>query len=91
MAIVLLIIGAIFIVASVRGEHEKLFDVLKDDFTGPNNFFVWGLAIFFIGALGYSRTIRPLSNSFLVLLFVVILLTSGRGFFDQFMRQIRSA
>lgn len=90
MAIILLIVGAIFIVASVRGKHEELFAILKDDFTGPNNFFIWGMAIFFIGAVGYVKQIKPLSNSFLVLLFVVIFLTSGRGFFDQFMRQIRS-
>lgn len=90
MAIVFLIIGAVFMVAAIRGKQEELFAILKDDFTGSNNFFVWGLAIFFLGALGYARQVRPVSNAFLVLLFVVILLTSGRGFFDQFMRQIRN-
>lgn len=90
MPIALLIIGAVFIVAAIRGTHKELFETLKDDFSGSNNFFAWGLAIFFIGAIGYSKSLKPLSNAFLVLLFVTIFLTSGRGFFTQFTAQIRN-
>lgn len=90
MPIALLIIGAVFIVAAIRGTHKELFEVIKDDFSGSNNFLTWGLGIFFIGAIGYSKTFKPISNAFLVLLFVVIFLTSGRGFFNQFTTQIRN-
>lgn len=90
MPIALLIIGAVFIVASIRGEHKKLFEILKDDFSGSNNFLIWGLGIFFIGAIGYAKSLRPLSNAFLVLLFVAMFLTSAGGFFQQFNAQIRN-
>lgn len=90
MPIALLIIGAIFIVAAIRGTQKELFAILKDDFGTSNNFLKWGLGIFFIGAMGYVKSLRPLSNAFFVLLFVAIFLTSGRGFFDQFNNQIRN-
>jgi len=90
MPIALLIIGAVFIVAAIRGSHKDLFEILKDDFGGTPNFFTWGLGIFFIGAIGYAKSLRPLSNAFLALLFVAIFLTSGKGFFDQFNSQIRN-
>lgn len=89
MPIILIFIGAVFIVAAIRGTHKELFEILRDDF-GTGNFLLWGSAIFFIGAIGYSKTLRPLSNSFLTLLFVAILLTSGRGFFDQLRAQLRN-
>lgn len=90
MPIALLIIGAVFIVAAIRGTHKDLFEILKDDFGGSSNFLTWGLGIFFIGAIGYAKGLKPLSNAFLVLLFVAIFLTSGRGFFTQFTAQIRN-
>lgn len=90
MPIALLFIGAVFIVAAIRGTHKELFEILKDDFGGSPNFFTWGLGFFFIGLVGYNKTLKPISDAFLVLLFVAIFLTSGRGFFDQLNSQIRN-
>lgn len=87
MPLGLLIIGTIFLVAAVRGKHEDLFGLLKDDFTGPNNFIYWGLSIFLITAVGYFKPLRPISNAFLVLV-ALVLFIKNRGFFDQFMAQI---
>jgi hypothetical protein len=89
MPMILLVIGTIFIGAAIRGKHDELFAVMKDDFTGPNNFIYWGISLFVIGALGYYKPLRPLSNSFMLLV-VLVLFLSNRGFFNRFMEQIRN-
>jgi hypothetical protein len=89
MPIALLIIGILFLTAAVRGTQQELFDTLRDDFTGPNNFIYWGLAFFIIGAIGYWKPAKPLSNAFMGLV-VVVLFLSNRGFFNRFMEQIGS-
>ncbi len=87
MPIVLFIAGVVFLVAAVRGTHTLLFDTLKDDFTGPNNFLYWGIALFVIGAVGYYKPLKPVSNAFMLLV-VIVLFFSNRGFFNKFMEQI---
>lgn len=89
MPLALVIIGAIFLTAAVRGKQDDLFALLKDDFTGPNNFFYWGLSIWFVSAIGYYKPLKPLSNALLVLVFIVLVL-SHRGLIESFMRQIGS-
>lgn len=87
MPLALLIIGIIFLTAAARGTHQLLFDTLKDDFTGPNNFLYWGIALFIIGAVGYYKPLKPLSTAFMTLVIIVLFL-SNRGFFERFMEQI---
>jgi len=89
MPLALLLIGVVFLTAAVRGTHTLLFETLKDDFTGPNNFLYWGLALFVISAAGYYRPLKPLSNAFMLLV-VLVLFLSNRGFFEKFMEQIGS-
>jgi hypothetical protein len=91
MPIVLLVIGIIILVAAIRGKDEvdKLIDILKDDFASENNFLIWGLAFFIIGAVGYYPPLRPLSRSFMVLVILGLFL-SNEGFFNKFMAQIRA-
>jgi hypothetical protein len=83
-----LLIGIIFLVAAVRGLHRELFAALKSDFTGPNNFIYWVVSLWAIVAIGYFKPLRPVSNGFLALV-VLVLLLQNRGFFDKFMAQIR--
>jgi hypothetical protein len=87
MPFALLVIGILFLVAAVRGEQKLLFDTLKDDFTGPNNFIFWALALFAIAAVGYFRPLRPISNAFMALV-VIMLFLSNDGFFQKFSEQI---
>lgn len=84
MPLFLLIIGVVFLVASVRGEHKLFFETLKGDFTGPNNFIYWGLSIWVIILVGYVKALKPLSDAFLVLV-ILMLFLANRGFFDRFM------
>jgi hypothetical protein len=55
----------------------------------PNNFIYWGIALFIIGAAGYYKPLKPLSNAFLGLV-ILVLFISNRGFFARFMEQIKS-
>lgn len=87
MPIALLVIGIVFLVAAVRGTHELLFDTLKDDFSGPNNFLYWGIALFIIGAVGYYKPAKPFSNAFMTLV-IIVLFISNKGFFARFMETI---
>lgn len=94
MPLALLLIGILFLTAAVRGPKcngqqcsTMLFDTIKSDFTGPNNFIYWGIALFLIGAAGYYKPLKPLSNAFLGLV-VLVLFISNRGFFAKFMEQI---
>jgi hypothetical protein len=96
MPFVLIIAGVVLLIAAVRGDacgqvqcHELLFALLARDFTGPNNFIYWFLAILIIGAVGYVPKLKPLSDGFLVLVILVLFLTKGKGFFDMFTSQIQ--
>ena len=89
MPFALLFIGIIFLTAAVRNKQDLLFDTLKDDFTGPNNFFYWGIAIFIIGAAGYYKPLKPLSTAFMTLVILVLFL-SNKGFFQKFMETLNA-
>jgi hypothetical protein len=89
MALALLIIGALFLSAAIRGKQQLLFDTLKDDFAGSPNFFTWALALIILSALGKVKAIKPVSDAFLVLV-VLILFISNRGFFNKFMAQVNA-
>lgn len=87
MPFALLIVGIVLVVAAVRNSQNDLFTLLKGDFTGQNNFIYWMLAILLVGALGYIPSMTKLSRAFLVLILVVLFL-SHKGFFTQFQQQI---
>jgi hypothetical protein len=96
MPLALILLGVLFLTAAVRGDKcngqqcsDVLFTTIKSDFTGPNNFIYWGIALFIIGAAGYYKPLKPLSNAFLGLV-ILVLFISNRGFFARFMEQIKS-
>lgn len=88
MALPILLVGIIFLSTAILGTQAQLFTLLKGDFTGPNNFIEWAIAVAFIGAVGYIPGFKPLANAFFVLLIVALLLanrnsTGTGGFFAQ--------
>lgn len=92
MPLALLVFGTIFLVAAVRGKQNLLFDTLKSDFIGPNNFFYWVIAIWMVTAIGYYKPLKPLSHAFLLLVFLGLFLSAnkhGQDFFQKFMEQIK--
>jgi hypothetical protein len=96
MSFVLLIIGGILLIASVRGTQDSLFALAKGDFTGSNNFIYWTLSILIIGAVGYIPKLKPISVAFLTLVIIVLVLSkgdptkAGGGFFTKFFGQVGS-
>jgi len=96
MPLLFLIVGVLFLVAAIRGPEQtnKLLATIRSDFTGPNNFLVWAVAIGGISAVGYWGKARRFSDLFLALVFVVLILTKrgtdGKDFLSSFISQIRS-
>jgi len=87
MPILLIIIAVLLIVAAINDKMGELGDLVKEDFAPSDpqmvGFPVWLVALFSVGALGYVKELRPISNGFLALVIVGIIL-SNRGFFTQF-------
>lgn len=90
MPFVLLALGIMFFVIAIQGTQGALFTLLKSEFTGPNNFLVWALAILLLGLAGYIKTVRPVTNAFLGLVFLVLILTNGTGFFSRLNAAVRA-
>lgn len=95
MSYFFIIFGVVLVIASARNTQGCLFTLLQGDFfnnTGSNNcgsvsgsssFLWWLAAIFVIGAIGYDERIRPISDGFLALVILVLLINNG-GFFAKF-------
>ena len=92
MPLFLLIVGVIFLVAVIRGNQQDLIDLLKDDFGGQHNFILWVLAIVIIVALGNFKAIRPISNAFLILIVIVIVIINYKkgNLFESFLAQLKA-
>lgn len=93
MPFAFLIVGAMFIVAGVRGTDSQLFSLIKGDFTSTDkqpSFISWLFVILLIGSLGYIEPIKPVSRAFLVLVIIVLFLSNG-GFFDKLVSGIEGA
>lgn len=83
MSLALLFAGLLLLISAVRNSQDDLFALLQKDFTGPNNFVAWIIALVFVGAIGYIPKLKPLSIAFLTLVLIAIFLKKGTGFFDQ--------
>lgn len=96
MPFVLLIIGVVFLVSSVRGTQGQLGTLIQGDFIGQNNFVYWLVVLLLIGSVGYIQKLKSLSVAFLVLVILVLVLTRGNpsgvggGFFSQLTSQLAS-
>lgn len=91
MAFALLIIGITLIVAAVRDTQGTLVDLLIKDFSGEGNFVYWIVALLMVGSVGYVPRLKPISDGFLVIIILALLLSRGDpkkniggGFFQQF-------
>lgn len=86
MPLFILFVGILLVVVGINNKIPELVGLIKEDFRPSENvpgFHVWVLAIFVAGALGYVKQLKPVANAFLVLIIVVMLL-SNKGFFAQF-------
>lgn len=87
MPVFVLIVGILLVIAGLNDRlagnaQPNLVGLLKEDFKpsdGSVGFAVWILAIVFIGAIGYVKQLKPISNGFFILLFLGIFLTGSKG------------
>lgn len=84
MPFALLLIGAVILIAAVRGTHGALGQQITKDFTGAGNFWIWIAAIGAVGALGYSPVLRTPSRMLLALIVLGMILATKGGFFTKF-------
>lgn len=103
MKVLAIILGAVLIDVAVRGTFEDstvvngkpngdgkgLWPLLKGDFEPGNkgNFLAWFAAILVIGMIGYIPELKPIANTMLVLVILVLLISNG-GFFAKFEQQV---
>lgn len=90
MPFVLIALGLLFLVVAVQGTQGSLFSLLKSEFVGTNSFIPWVAAFVILGLAGYIKPIRPLTHAFLALLFLVLILVNGKGFFARFNDAIKN-
>lgn len=95
MSYFFIIFGVILVIASARNTQGCLFTLLQGDLfnnagsnscgsiSGSSSFLYWLAAIFIIGAIGYDERLRPISDGFLALVIIVLLINNG-GFFAKF-------
>jgi len=98
MPIAFIAIGALFLIAAVRGtltdngNQQGLLTLLKSDFVSTDakgNFLVWLVTLWIIGALGYIPGFRPIANALLFLVVLVLVLSNSKnsgtgGIFAEF-------
>ena len=95
MAFVLLIIGIFLMVSAVRNSYGQLLQLIVGDFTNQGNFTYWVIALLIVGAVGYVKPLKGLSDGFLALIIIVLLLSKGNpnapsgGFFQQLTAQLK--
>lgn len=92
MAWALLIFGVIAIMAAWKNRTDELFQVLKDNFTGQSSFVVWIIAIIFIAIIGVNKTLRPITDAFLTLVIIVIVLGAykrNKNLLDLFISELK--
>lgn len=77
MPFALLSIGILLLVVAVRDQQQAFVALLGGDFSGPGNFLYWVAALAIIGAIGYIPKAKPISNLFIVLILLVLILNRG--------------
>lgn len=91
MPFVFIVIGIGLVVVAIRGTQADAFALLRSEFSGPNSFIKWALAIFILGAVGYIPKIQPVTRALLILVILAIFLKNGNGLFASFNNQVAAA
>jgi len=89
MPFILIVVGLILLVTAIKGTTGRLGTMLAEDTFGAGGFVYWFVAIMVVGAIGYIKAFKTLSDAFIVLI-VLSLVLSHRGVFKQFNDAIKS-
>ena len=77
MPFALLVMGILFLTVAIRNRQTEFVQLIRGDFSGAGNMMYWVVAVVMIGAIGYIPKAKPISNLFLVLLLIVMVLYRG--------------
>jgi len=89
MPFALLFIGILAFVSAYRDTLPSLGTLLKGDFSGAGNFLYWVVVLVIIGSLGNFAMFRS-SSKMLLLLVLVVMAISDKGFFAQFIAALNA-
>jgi hypothetical protein len=94
MPFAVLVVGILLVVVAIRGTQKEFATLFASEFSGKSNFFYWCVSIAIIGGLGYIPGLRKISDSFMLLLVLVLFLSLGQGgrpggFFTKFQEAIQ--
>ena len=76
MPFIFAFVGIAFVVIGVRGQTPVATKLLVSEFTGANSFVPFLVAILVIGFTGYIRPFKPVSDAFIGLIILVIILSN---------------
>lgn len=89
MPLIFIAIGILFLVLARNGTQGDFEQLLKSEFTGAQSFIVWASAIVILGLLGFFKPIRPVTDAFIGLIILVLIL-HNKGFFGQLNAALRN-
>lgn len=78
MPFVLLLIGGVLMLASVRGDPNKIGTLFARDLSGAQGFATFAAAFMLVGFAGYIGAFRDVSRMFLALMVVALVLAYQR-------------
>lgn len=88
MPFVLIVVGIVILVTAINGTTGKLAGLLKTDVFGQNGYIYWAVAVGVVGAIGYINAFKRLSDWFIVLILLALVL-NNRGIFQQFSQVLK--
>jgi uncharacterized membrane protein len=89
MAFFLIIVGLMMIIVAVRGTQQEFLSTVSDMVLQPQ-FLQWGLVILMAGLLGYMKSLRSFSITFMTLILLAMVLRN-KGVVGQFFTQVEAA
>lgn len=86
MPFALLTIGLLLIIVGFQNTYKAFGNQLVADFTGPNSFILYFIAIMAVGAIGYIKTLETFSRAMLGLIVIALFIgaVNKGGFFANF-------
>lgn len=85
MPFVIIIVGAVLLIAAIQGTERDLGKLLYSD----AGFVWWVLAIVCVGAIGYIDRFKKFSDGLLALILISLVMRE-QGFVQQFIQAVRS-
>lgn len=69
----------LLVITGFQDTYKQFGAQVQGDFTGPNNFLYWMLAIIIAGSIGYVKSLQGFSRAFMGLIILAIFLSQNTG------------